>query len=485
MSGPSSWLYQASLKWPGKEAVFDEEVSLTFAALSGDAMQTAQWLRSEGKGGDRVVIALPSGVPSTVLYFATHFAGMVAVPLDPALEPRLFDLIVEEADPVLVVVSSDSKNATRGRKVRILRSYRDLQRAVRNFPRAADLPVSSDEPSRLVNIVYTSGTTGRPKGVMLTEGNLEAVTRGIRKAVAIGEHNRMFTALSFAHTYGLSQLWLMAREGAALGVVADITRMALIKSVIVERGVDVIAGVPYHFALLTRRGHKEKWKGIKVVTVAGDAPSTSLIKRMKLAFPKADIFVMYGLTEASTRLTVLPSSDLEKKAGSMGLPIEGVELKVIDEKGNELGPNQEGELIARGSNVSPGYWKNEDMTQRTITNGWLHTGDLVKKDVDGYFYHLGRRDLVFKSGGEKVIPEAIEKALLEIEGIREAAVIGRDDVSLGKSICAVVVKEEGSRLTRAAVIAACQGKLHRLWVPHDVVFVEKIPKTSHGKTRYH
>ena len=448
-------------------------------------MQAAQWLKSQGKGGDRVVIALPSGVPGTILYFATQFAGMVAVPLDPALEPRLFDLIVEEVDPVLVVISSDSKTTSRGRKVRFFRSYHDLQRAVRGFPRATDPLVSSDEPSRLVNIVYTSGTTGRPKGVMLTEGNLEAVTRGIQKALAIRGHHRMFTALSFAHTYGLSQLWLMAREGAALGVVADITRIAVIKSMIVERGVDVIAGVPYHFALLTRRGHKEKWEGIKRVTVAGDAPSTSLIKRMKLAFPRASIFVMYGLTEASTRLTVLPSSDLEKKVRSMGLPIEGVELKVIDEKGHELGPHEEGELIARGPNVSPGYWKAEDLTQRTITNGWLHTGDLVKKDNDGYYYHLGRRDLVFKSGGEKVIPEAIEKALLEIEGIRDAAVIGRDDPSLGKSICAVVVKEKGSELSRAGVIAACQGRLSRLWIPHDVVFVNEIPKTSHGKTRYH
>jgi len=363
-------------------------------------------------------------------------------------------------------------------------SYQDLQETVLAFPGPADLPVPEDDPFRLLNIVYTSGTTGKPKGVMLNGANLEAVIQGIQRALAIKEHHRTLTALPFAHTYGLSQLWLMAKGGASLGVVPEITRMAAIKKMAIERNINVIAGVPYHFALFTRRGDKEKWDRIRVVTVAGDGPSKSLIHKMKASFPNASIFVMYGLTEATTRLTVLPSEDLDKKEGSIGLPIEGVELKVIDEKGRDLGPHQEGELIARGGNISPGYWKDEALTREAIVHGWLHTGDIVRKDEDGYFYHLGRKDLVFKSGGEKIVPEAIEKVLLEIQGVRDAVVLGKEDLYRGKTICAVVVSEKNSYLTPGKIISACQGKLDRLWVPHEVVFAEEIPRTSRGKIRY-
>jgi acyl-CoA synthetase (AMP-forming)/AMP-acid ligase II len=193
---------------------------------------------------------------------------------------------------------------------------------------------------------------------------------------------------------------------------------------------------------------------------------------------------MYGLTEASTRLTTLPSEDLDRKEGSIGLPIEGVDIKIIDENGEELGPHLEGELIARGENITPGYWKNEALTRKTILDGWLHTGDIVKKDEEGYFYHLGRKDFVFKSGGEKIIPEVIERVLREIEGVRDAAIFGREDPFIGNRICAVVVKVKGSNLTSGEILSICQSRLDRWRVPHEVIFTEEIPKSPNGKIQY-
>jgi len=484
MLGPCSWLHQASSRWPGKEAILDEETSLGFEALYQAALQTGCWLRTKGKTGERVVIALPSGVPETVLYFGTQFAGMVAVPLNPSMSFGQLEALIKEIDPCVVVGPSDLKPAGELLEFFPVDSYRNFQEILLSFAGVADLPEVQDDPFRLLNIVYTSGTTGKPKGVMLNGANLEAVILGIQKTLAIKEDHKIFTALPFAHTYGLSQLWLMAKAGASLAVVPDITRMAAIRKTIVERNINVIAGVPYHFALFARRGEKEKWDRIRMVTVAGDGPSKSLIQKMKVSFPNAGIIVMYGLTEATTRLTVLPSEDLDRKEGSIGLPMEGVELRVIDEKGSELGPHQEGELIARGSNIFPGYWRDEELTRKALINGWLHTGDIVRKDEDGYFYHLGRKDLVFKSGGEKIDPEAIEKVLLDIEGVRDAAVLGREDLYRGKSICAVVVKEGNSNLAPGKIISECQDKLDRLWVPNEVVFVEEIPRTSNGKIRY-
>ena len=483
MFGPSFWFYQAVSKWPQKEAIFDEESSLSFETLYRNVIGIAKWLKTEGVAGQRVMIALPSGVASAILYFGVIFAGRIAVPIDPLLRPEQLESMRREIDPQWVFGTSDLRNVWNDPRFLPVDGYPDLYHWIM-CEEGKDIIPFDDDPSKLLNIVYTSGTSGHPKGVMLTAANLEAVIHGIQKALPIRSENRIFTALPFSHTYGLSQLWLMAKAGATLGVISDITKMAFIKKFLTRREIDVIAGVPYHFAALTRRADKEKNDQIEWVTVAGEAPFKALIERVKVAFPKAKIYIMYGTTEASTRLTTLPSEDLDRKEGSMGVPIEGVELKVIDENGQELGPHQEGELIARGPNITPGYWKDEDLTRWTIINGWLHTGDVVKKDEDGYYYHIGRKDFILKSGGEKIVPAVIEKVLREIGGVKDAAVIGIEDLYRGNRICAVLIKENGSSVTPEEIISNCQDRLNPLWVPHEIIFVDSYPKTSSGKIRY-
>ena len=484
MIGPSSWLYQAAIKWPQKEAIFDEEVSLSFEVLYQDTIRLAKWISSGGEAGQRVMIAMPSGVASATLYFASMFAGRVAVPIDPLLRPEQLEWMRREIDPQWVFGPSTLTKIWNDPKFLKGDDYEVLSQWMSPSKRSKDLICPDDDPSRLLNIVYTSGTTGQPKGVMLNGANLEAVIRGILGALAIDEESRIFSPLPFSHTYGLSQLWLMAKTGATLAVVPDITKMATIKEILLERHINTIAGVPYHFAVLTRRGDKEKLDSIRLLTIAGEAPSKHLVEKVRISYPKARIHIMYGLTEASTRLTTLPSEDLDRKEGSIGFPIEGVDIKIIDENGEELGPHLEGELIARGENITPGYWKNEALTGKTIIDGWLHTGDIVKKDEEGYFYHLGRKDFVFKSGGEKIIPNVIERMLREIDGIRDAAVFGREDALLGNRICAVVVKVKGSNLTSGEILSICQSRLDRWRVPHEVIFIEEIPKSPSGKIQY-
>lgn len=484
MLGPSFWLLQTASKAPQKEAILDEEVSLSFEALYQDATGIAEWLNSEGKAGQRVMIVMPSSVSSAILYFAAMFAGQVAVPIDTFLIPEQLESMRREIDPQWVFGPSTLKKIWSDSRFLTADGYEDLSQWMSSSKRSKDLTHPDDDPSRLLNIVYTSGTTGRAKGVMLNGANLEAVIRGILKALAIDEESRIFSPLPFSHTYGLSQLWLMAKTAATLAVVPDITKMAAIKKILLERHINTIAGVPYHFTVLTRRGDKEKLDLIRLVTIAGEAPFKHLVEKVRISYPKARIHIMYGLTEASTRLTTLPSEDLERKEGSIGLPIDGVELKIINEEGRELGPFEEGELIARGENITPGYWKDEALTRKTIVNGWLHTGDIAKKDEEGYYYHVGRKDLVFKSGGEKIVPDVIERVLREIEGIRDAAVFGRKDAFIGNRICAVVIKVRGSNLTPGEILTICQTRLDRWWVPHEVIFAEEIPKSPSGKIRY-
>jgi len=397
MIGPAFWLQNAASKWPYRESIRDEEVALPFRALYERAIQAAKWLHLRGKSGDRVVIALPFGVTSAIFYFGALYARMVAVPLDPLVRPSQLELMLGDIAPGVILGCSglETKSVT----VRLCRldSYRDFLGLVSRDTEEGSLPVSEldDAPSRLVNIVYTSGSTGEPKGVMLNRGNLEAVTAGIIKALDISQTKGIFTALPFHHTYGLSQLWLMAKLGTSLAVVPDITNMAAARKVIAEHRIDVIAGVPYHFAWLTRRFEKGRFDHIK-----------------------------------------------------------------------------------------PGYWKDRELTRRRIVNGWLHTGDLAKKDGDGYYYHQGREDLVFKSGGEKIIPQAIEKVILEIEGVQDAFVFGMADPYKDNAIYAAVVRKKTTRVTAKDIISACHAKLDRLWVPHEVIFLEGFPRTSTGKIKY-
>jgi len=484
MLGPPSWLRQTVSKSPHKEAIFDEEVSLSFEMLYQDTLRIAKWLSSEGEAGQRVMIVMPSSVSSAILYFATVFAGQVAVPIDPLLRLEQLESMRREIDPQWVFGPTALKCLWNDASFLSVDGYEDLKQWILHSERSNDVTPQEDDPSRLLNIVYTSGTTGQPKGVMLSAANLEAVIRGIVKALTIDEGNRIFSPLPFSHTYGLSQLWLMAKTGATLAVVPDITKMATIKKILLERHINTIAGIPYHFVVLTRRGDKERLDSIRLVTIAGEAPSKHLVEKVRISYPKARIHIMYGLTEASTRLTTLPSEDLERKEGSMGIPIEGVELKIIDENGQKLGPHQEGELIAKGPNITSGYWKNEELTRRTIIDGWFHTGDIVKRDEEGYYYHIGRKDFIFKSGGEKIVPAAIEKVLKEIEGVKDAAVIGIEDLYRGNRICAALIKENRLSITPEEILLKCQNRLNPLWVPHEIIFMESYPKTSSGKIRY-
>jgi acyl-CoA synthetase (AMP-forming)/AMP-acid ligase II len=486
MIGPAFWLQNAAAKWPHRESIRDEEVALPFRALYESAIRAAKWLHRRGSSGDRVVLALPFGVTSAIFYFGALYARMVAVPLDPLVRPSQLELMLKDIDPAIIL--GCSRLETKSITVRLYRldSYKDFLELVSREKEEGGISVSelNDAPSWLLNLVYTSGSTGQPKGVMLNQGNLEAVTTGIIKALDISETNRTFTALPFHHTYGLSQLWLMAKLGMSVAVVPDITNMAAARKMISGHRIDVIAGVPYHFAWLTRRFEKGRFDHIKLVTIAGAAPTKSLIERINESFPNSRINVMYGLTEASTRLTILPASDIHRKGGSIGLPIDGVELKIVDKNGNELGPHQQGELIARGANITPGYWKDRELTRQRIVNGWLHTGDLAKKDEAGYYFYLGREDSVFKSGGEKIIPQAIEKVILEIKGVQDAVVFGMEDPYKDNAIYAAVVRKKTTRVTAKDIISACHAKLDRLWVPHEVIFLERFPKTSTGKIKY-
>ena len=208
----------------------------------------------------------------------------------------------------------------------------------------------------------------------------------------------------------------------------------------------------------------------------------ALAARVRQAFPQARLFVMYGQTEASARLTWLPPERLDDKLGSAGVPVAGVELQLRREDGSEAAAGEPGEVWARGDNVMTGYWQAPEATAATLVDGWLRTGDLGHRDADGFLWLSGRRSDMIKTGAHRVHPQDVEEVIAELPGVREVAVAGLDDALLGQVVAAFVVRD-GDAPSEMAVKAHCRQRLAGYKIPKQVAFVAELPRTASGKIR--
>ena len=206
-----------------------------------------------------------------------------------------------------------------------------------------------------------------------------------------------------------------------------------------------------------------------------------MIRKLMNAFPTKEIYIMYGQTEAAPRVTWLPPGKLEEKLGSIGIPVPGVKVIIADEEGNELPPGKVGEIVVDGPNVMMGYWNHAEEEREVLRDGRLFTGDLARKDEDGFIYVVGRKKEIIKTGGNRVSVKEVEECLLEKEGILEVAVFGVDDPVLGEAIKAVVVRKKGYEIDAGDITDFCRGRLSSHKVPKVLEFAESLPKTKSGK----
>jgi acyl-CoA synthetase (AMP-forming)/AMP-acid ligase II len=340
----------------------------------------------------------------------------------------------------------------------------------------------------LASIIYTSGSTGEPKGVMLTHRNMLAASTSISTYLENVEDDVILCALPLSFDYGLYQMIMAFRMGARLVLERSFTYPAQVLETVVKEGVTGFPGVPTMFALLAEmKGLRAFDLGrVRYVTNTAAALPVKHILVLKDIFPGAKIFSMYGLTECK-RCTYLPPADLDRKPTSVGIAIPNTELWLVDEDDHRLGPNQIGQLVIRGATVMKGYWEKPGPTAERLRPGplpgemVLYTGDYCKLDEDGYLYFVGRMDSLLKVRGEKVAPKEIEMVLMDLAGVKEAAVIGVPDEILGEAPKAFVVLEKGATLTEKDLRRACQERLEPFMVPKIIEFAAELPKTSTGK----
>ena len=341
----------------------------------------------------------------------------------------------------------------------------------------------SSRPDSPAVVLYTSGSTGRPHGVVQTYRNIDANTRSIVDYLALSADDRALLALPLSYCYGRSVLQTHLFVGGSVFLDDRFAFPRVVMEALATEGCTGFAGVPLTYEIIRRSVDVSSisFPRLRYVTQAGGAMAAETIAWARRAFAPARLFVMYGQTEATARLTYLPPERALDKEGSIGIPIPGVELRVMGSNGDEVPDGEVGELVASGENVTPGYLGEPDETAAILHDGWLWTGDLAYRDADGYFFHRGRTKEILKIGGRRISPIEIEEVVARHPDVDEAAVIGVPHDLLAEVPVAFVVIRPGATPSEAELRRFCQERLPAFAIPVEFDVVRALPRNEAGK----
>jgi len=455
----------------------------------------------------RAAILFENSIDYIICYFAAYLADLVPVPLDTSLAPENLNQILADSGASVFMVQSKYRRQLdtilgKDLLLRLLVSDRTVPVAD-SFPpvetlsdiietpspvpgltrAAASFKPPDEAPHELAAIFYTSGSTGEPKGVMLSHRNLVSNTLATVQYLGLGKDDSVLVILPFYYIYGNSLLLTHVATGGHVVIDNRFTYPEVVLDALEESKATGFAGVPSTFMIALNKSTmaKRKLADLRYITQAGGAMAPEVTRRLMAACPRQKLWVMYGQTEASPRVTYLPPERLGEKLGSIGIPVPGVEVRILDESGKEIPDGESGEIAVGGPNVMLGYWNQPEATAEVLRDGWLITGDLARKDQDGYIYVVGRKREIIKSAGHRISTKEIEECLLEHEAIAEAAVFGVPDDILGEAIHAVLVLRPASKCDDKQIQSFCQKHLAAFKVPRSVRFVDALPKNQSGK----
>lgn len=488
------FLESSAHRYPEKTALLDGAQSIGFAELELLAGRLARLLLEHGlHKGDRVMLIMENSIRSVASYYGVLKAGGVCVEVADRSTPAEAAYFIENSGARVCILSPPSAKRLRD-EIDVpcvivpdgdpfsghaqCYTWSDVEAMPTGVPEAS---LKQDD---LAAIVYTSGSTGRPKGVMLTHRNLCANTASIVSYLGLDERDRVMAVLPFYYVYGKTLLNTHFMVG---GSVVINNRFAFPNSVVkdmAEKEVTGFAGVPSTFAILLNRSvfPKTSIPSLRYITQAGGAMAPALTRRLLECIGKTSLYIMYGATEASARLTFLPPERLLKdKLGSIGIPIPQVEVAIRDDNGKALGPFEVGNICASGENIMLGYWKDAQETQKVIKPWGLVTGDLGHLDDEGFIFLTGRKKEMLKIGGERVSPREIEDAIVESGMVHEVAVIGRSDEYLSEVPEAFVVPLDEKTFVLDALKSFIGQRLAPHKHPRHFTIARSLPKKPSGK----
>jgi fatty-acyl-CoA synthase len=482
------------LDWLDRWAAWDErrtalvDVSRnrrwTYGELFAASCRLSRLLAAHGvRRGDRVAALAGNDVGFVPLFFATARLGAVLVPVNFRLAPREIDHVLEDASPRLFLVSK-AFTATAAQlapvHAGIARLAFDELEALSASHDATPTPFEARFDDACM-VLYTSGTTGAPKGAVLTHQMLfwNSVSTGLGLDLTSADVTVSF--LPFFHVSGWHVLNTPFLHRGATIVFLDKFDPARVLEVCAKHRVTVLFGVPTTMDAMARAAtfSTTPLDSVRFAIVGGEPMSLELIKTWQdrgVAIRQG-----FGMTEVGPNCFSLDAKESVRKIGSIGRPNFYVDARLVRDDGTECGVDEVGELLLRGPAVTPGYWRNERATAEAIREGWFHTGDLLRRDAEGFFFVAGRKKDMFITGGENVYPVEIERVLSTHPKVREVAVIGVPDAKWGEVGRAFVAPLSGESLTEAEVLTFLAGKLARYKIPRSVVVRPELPKSDSGK----
>ena len=503
------WMLEHAQVRPGAPAVATPSVRLTYGELAERVQALAGHLASAGvRPGDRVLLALPNLAATVVAGLAVHSTGATSVEVNREWGADVLgDIVARSGVRHAVIWGRDARvwgavaSAHPLERLWVVHPgplSEALQGALGSRPAsliledglvdpalgsAGPAPRPDLRPDAPALILYTSGSTGRPRGVVQTFRNVDANTRSIVEYLQLGPDDRALVVLPLYYCYGRSVLQSHLFAGGSVFLENRSAFPRVVLETIASEGCTGFAGVPLTYEIIRRQVDVSSiaFPRLRYITQAGGAMAPDTVAWVREAFKPARLFVMYGQTEATARLSYLPPDRGEEKKGSIGIPIPGVELQVVDERGVPLPPDETGHLVARGENVTPGYLDEPEETAAILHDGWLWTGDLARRDADGFFFHRGRSKEILKIGGHRVSPIEIEHVVAEHPDVAEAAVIGVKDDLMGEVPAAFVVLRPDRAPTADDVRRFCRERMPAYKVPASVTFVEALPRNEAGK----
>jgi long-chain acyl-CoA synthetase len=475
---------QAATEHTERQAVKLDDFALTYSALDAAVARAAGLLRANGVGeGDRVGMQLPNVPYFPIVYFGALRAGAVVVPMNPLNKAREVTYFLQDSAARVLVAWPDFEDAATGgaqdagAECIVIRPG-EFEQTLGEAEAMGDAADRADDDPAV--IIYTSGTTGAPKGATLTHGNLWSGASTARELVEIGPQDVAVATLPLFHVFGMNSVMNVCLVNGALLTLVPRFKPDAVLELIQRDGATVFAGVPTMFAALLNDAARENvdTTSLRFCVSGGAAIPVEVLRGFEDGFGTT-ILEGYGLSET----TGMGSFNLpeKRKAGSIGVPIGGTEMKVVDDEDNEVPQGEPGEIVMRGPFVMREYWGKSDATEEVTRGGWFHTGDVAKIDEDGYFFIVDRKKDLIIRGGYNVYPREIEEVIYSHPAVREAAVVGVPHDELGEEVAAAVAVRQGQDTSPDDIRAFVKERVAAYKYPRIVWFVDELPKGPTGK----
>ncbi len=503
------FLEAAQERFPDKDFLICGSDHYTYRQIYRQSRQLAAQLMNLGlRRGDRAAILMDSSAQSVISLYGILQAGGVYVMVNSTMKGPKLRFILENSGANILIChlnkASVVQNAiqpmkrpphviwvTAGRKVP--QPLADLAPASSwDTLLAEDIPASRPFPqlarTDLAALIYTSGSTGLPKGVMQPHDKMVSVAQTIISYLKNTENDVILNVLSLAFGYGMYQVLMAAMYGGTVVLENSLIYLHEILQKIPACRVTGFPIVPTVLAMLFKIQDLSQYdfSSLRYVTNAGAALPVAYTRKFRALWPHIELYLMYGLTEC-VRTCYLKPEYVDQRPDSVGFEIPGCRVSILKDDGSPAGPNEVGHLVIEGANVMPGYWNDPQLTAKVFSPGprtgqfRLNTGDLFRRDPEGFLYFVSRKEEMIKCRGERVSALEVENILLNMEGIEEAAVIGVPDEIFGQAIKCFLVKKPSVALTEKEVLRFCSENMENYMMPKYVVFLDEIPKTPNGK----